>query len=252
MSRNSREKSSYARRTVGGVLGITALAVLLTGGATVLALRLGLPLLTFSVLLCVLVTAVAVSLAVSLGRRSVQDATVFFLAEGDRLFVMDARQMVDQGRNAVDNAVAAVRTQQLLRQLALKPGLTDKALEILKVESLKDKGRYISAVCKVRNMAGKPFRHTCFLVRGLENEEELIRQLERRKSWKSGLEWKDDPYAFQITLRMLALFGFAALGILSHPAMGDLPEFLYYPSLLGELVSCFFLLWTLVRRRRGE
>ena len=120
------------------------------------------------------------------------------------------------------------------------------------VEKLKDRGGSLAAVCLVQNMSSRRFRRTYFLVRGLDREEELIRQLERRRSWRSGPEERDSPYALQITLWTLALFGCAALGILSHPAIGKLPRCLYYPSLPGQMVACFFLLWTLVRRRRGE
>lgn len=251
MSPDSGGKSRFGLRSIGGVLGITALALLLAGGGTALALHLGLPVQALGLILCLLVTALVLALALRLGRRTVQDATVFFLTREDRLFALDARELADYGRNTLDNVLGAFRTQQLLRELARRPELPGRAREIVKVENLKDRGGSLAALCLVRDMQGRPFRRSYFLVRGLENEEELIRQLERRKGWK-GPEGRDAPYATRLTLWALALFGFAALGILSHPAVGELPRFLYYPGLLGLLVSCAFLLGTLLRRRRGE
>ena len=252
MSPDSAGKSRFALGSIGGVLGISALALLLAGGGTVLMLRRGLSVQAMGLGLCVLVTALVLFLAFRLGRRRVQDATVFFLTEEDRLFALDAREMTDYGGNTVDNLLGDFRTQRLLRELARRPELPGRAREIVVVEKLKDRGGSLAAVCLVQNMSGRRFRRTYFLVRGLDREEELIRQLERRRSWRSGPEERDSPYALQITLWTLALFGCAALGILSHPAIGKLPRCLYYPSLPGQMVACFFLLWTLVRRRRGE
>lgn len=252
MSQDSRGKSHFGLRSLGGVLGIVALALLLSGGGTLLMLRLGLSAQAPGLVLCILVTAFAVALAMKLGRRTVLDATVFFLTEGDRLFILDARQLADYGRNAVDHALGAIETQRLLRELARKPSLPYKAREIVSVERLKDRGSYLAAVCRLRNVEGQMSRCTCFLVRGLENEEELTRQLERRKSWRSGLEERDSQRPLYILLSAACLAVFGALCVLSHPAVSRLPQSIYFPCLLGAFIAAGVLVGFIVRQSRGE
>lgn len=252
MSRDSGGKSRFGLRSLGGVLGIVALALLLAGGGTVLMLRRGLPVQGLGLMLCLLVTALAMTLALRLGRRTVQDATVFFLTEDDRLFILDARELVDYGRNTVDNVLGAFKTQQLLRELAQRRELPGRAREIVKVEKLKDRGSSLSALCLVRDINGRPFRLSCFLVRGMENEEELIRQLERRRNWRDTLEERDSRRPLYILLSAACLAAFTALCVLSHPAVSRLPQGLYFPCLLGAFAAVCFLAWFAVRQRRGE
>lgn len=71
-------KSRFALRTAGGVVGIAVLMLVLVLGGTFLSLTLGLPGEVFSLWLVLGVTVLGVALALGLGRRSVQDATVFF------------------------------------------------------------------------------------------------------------------------------------------------------------------------------
>lgn len=97
MSPDTGRGSRFARRTVGGVLGIALLMLLLIGGGVWLSFRFGLPRELFAVVLCFGMTALAAALAVLLGRRSMQDATVFFLTADDRLYALDARGAVRFG-----------------------------------------------------------------------------------------------------------------------------------------------------------
>lgn len=78
MSMDTQEKSRYGLRTLGGIFGIAVLALSLIGGGIVLGFSMGWPMQSFSLILCVGVTALAVVLAVRLGGRSVRDAAVFF------------------------------------------------------------------------------------------------------------------------------------------------------------------------------
>ena len=252
LSPDSAGKSRFALGGIGGVLGISALALLLAGGGTVLMLRRGLSVQAMGLGLCVLVTALVLFLAFRLGRRRVQDATVFFLTEEDRLFALDAREMTDYGGNTVDNLLGDFRTQRLLRELARRPELPGRAREIVRVENLKDRGSSLAALCLVQDMQGRRFRHSYFLVRGLENEEELIRQLERRKSWKSGLEERDGKGPLYMLLSGGGLAALVLLCLLSHPAIGALPSKIYFPCLLGAFAAAAVLVSFLVRYRRGE
>ena len=82
MSPDTRKKSRYGLRTLGGIAGIVALAMLLVVGGTVLGLSQGWPAEQVSLLLCLGGTALVVFLAVRVGRRSATDATIFFQMEG--------------------------------------------------------------------------------------------------------------------------------------------------------------------------
>ena len=252
MSPDSAGKSRFALGGIGGVLGISALALLLAGGGTVLMLRRGLSVQAMGLGLCVLVTALVLFLAFRLGRRRVQDATVFFLTEEDRLFALDAREMTDYGGNTVDNLLGDFRTQRLLRELARRPELPGRAREIVVVEKLKDRGGSLAAVCLVQNMSSRRFRRTYFLVRGLDREEELIRQLERRRNWRDALEERDSRRPLYILLSTACLAAFTALCVLSHPAVSRLPQSIYFPCLLGAFIAAGVLVGFIVRQSRGE
>lgn len=73
MSQDTQKKSRYGLHTLGGILGIAALALVLVGGGTVLGFYMGWPVKLLPLVLCLGVTV----LAVGLGRRSVGDTTVF-------------------------------------------------------------------------------------------------------------------------------------------------------------------------------
>lgn len=86
-----RKKSQYGYRAVGGILGIVFLMTVLLFTGTFLSLSFGLPQQSFSMILVLFATALSIALAVRMGYRGMQDATIFFLTENDRLWVMDAR-----------------------------------------------------------------------------------------------------------------------------------------------------------------
>ena len=147
--------------TVGGVLGIALLAVALAGGGTVLVLQSGLPVQAALTALCLGVVVLVVALAAALGRRAERDATVFFLMEGDRLFVWDARAAVRWSGGAAGFAAGALHAQKLLRRLAEQPRLPAAAQEIVRVEHIRAVEGGQIAVCRVRRPNGAAARRTC-------------------------------------------------------------------------------------------
>ena len=223
MSAQSARKSRYGLYMAGGVAGITALVLLLVAGGMALVLRLGLPRETALLALCLGVTALAVWLAVALGRRGVRDAFVFFLTEGDRLFVLDARMLARPGRGLTGFAAGALQTQALLRQIA-------------------DDGRLPAA-------AGE---RTCFLFDGIPDADLLLRELERRESWENSLEPPQDKDLLRLLLSALACAGFAAVCAWSHPAVGRLPSGVYFPCLGAAFAAFCAAVYFAVRRHRGE
>ncbi len=121
MSPDTKKKSKYGYRAVGGILGIVLLMVLLLCGGTLLSLSLGINKKASSLILLTAVSALGIGLAVLLGRRSIRDATIFFLTENDRLWVMDARGLSNHGNGFLGFAVGTMETQAFLRRQGRQP-----------------------------------------------------------------------------------------------------------------------------------
>lgn len=252
MSRDTQAKSRYGLRTLGGILGIMALALLLVGGGTVLGFRMGWPAEGVSVFLCLGVTALAIALAIRLGQRSAGDATVFFLTEDDRLFVMDARWGAVYGRSLFSYAAASGKVQQRLRDIARSPELPFMTDEILRVEKIRENRSHFSLVCQVRRWNGRRIRRTCLLTKDMEDRETLLRQLERREGEGSFPELPENRNPLYILLSVLACGGFVVLCVLSHPAVAQLPQSVYFPSLGAAFAALCCIVWFAVRQHRGE
>ena len=120
------------------------------------------------------------------------------------------------------------------------------------MEHIRENAREYALRCRVRMGDGPVFRQTCLLVKGLENEDLLLRQLERRQDWRADLEPGETTTAFSIALSgsMLALL--VLLCVMSHPAVAALPEAIYFPCLGAAFVALFVLVCMVVQRQRGE
>lgn len=252
MSPDTQKKSRYGLRTLGGILGITVLTLALVIGGTVLGLSMGWSIKHFSLLLCIGVTALAVTFAAGLGRRSVGDATVFFLTEEDRLFAVDIRHLIPCGRSLASHMESIMKTQDFLRKLAQSHRLPAGADEILRVEQSKENSSHYALVCQVRHPNGRVLRRTYFLVKGMEDQELLLRQLERREGWSGSPEVKENRNPFCILLSTLVCCGFASLCVLSHPAVAQLPQALYFPCLGAAFAALCCMVWFGIRQHRGE
>ena len=252
LSPDTANKSRYGWRTLGGILGIAALALLLTCGGAVWLISRGGPVIQLSLVLCLGVSALTVFLALRLGRRSVRDATVFYWMEGDRLFAMDARSLVYHGRDILSHAAATMEVQQFLQKLAENPYLPAGADEIRKVEKIREHRSHYALVCQVRHPGQRTVRRTYFLVKGLEDQELLLHQLERRKSWEKDLDAAENRNPFFILLSALACGGFVLLCVLSHPAVARLPQDIYFPCLGLAFAALCVLVYFAIRQSRGE
>lgn len=252
MSMDTQEKSRYGLRTLGGIFGIAVLALSLIGGGIVLGFSMGWPMQSFSLILCVGVTALAVVLAVRLGGRSVRDAAVFFLTEEDRLFVSDARNLTNYGKGLLSYAQGVLETQQFLRRLAQSPGVPAGADEILQVESIKENRSHTALICQVRRPNGRMARRAYFLDRNTENRELLLRQLERREGQGGAWEKTENRNPLWILLSLLVCCGFSVLCVLSHPAVEQLPQSIYFPCLGAAFAALCCVVWFGIRQHRGE
>ena len=252
MSRDTGRKSRYGLRTLGGVTGIAVLAAALAGGGAVLGVSMGWPAKPAALILCLVVTALTAGLAVGLGRRSVGDRTVFFLTEEDRLFVADAGSLTDHGGDLISHVQGVLKTQQFLRRLARSPGLPAGADEIVRVEGIRENRTHYALACQVRRPNRSVVRRTCFLVKGMEDQEQLLRQLERRERRAGAPEGRENRKPFYILLSILVCCGFSGLCVLSHPAVALLPRSVYFPCLGAAFAALCCAAWFGLRQHRGE
>lgn len=252
MSPETSQKSHYAPRIWGGILGIVAIMLLLICGGTVLSFYFHWPREIFSVALCLGVTILVVWLALRLGQRSTQDTTIFFLTEDDRLYIMSVQVASDHGYNMLGYIAGTIDTQNFLRQMAESPFLPARADEILKVERIKENHFDYAIRCQVRHPNRRVAARTCFLVKGYEEEDLLLYQLERRESWENALEPAENRNPLYIFISTLVFAGFATLCIMSHPVLAKLPQDLYFPCLAAAFAAVCSLAYFIVRQRRGE
>ena len=172
--------------------------------------------------------------------------------EGDRLFAVDARSLVYHGRDILSHAAAMMEVQQFLQKLAENPYLPAGADEIRRVERIRENRSHYALVCQVRHPNRRMVRRTYFLVKGLEDQELLLHQLERRKSWENDLDAAENRNPFFILLSSLACGGFVLLCVLSHPAVARLPQDIYFPCLGLAFAALCVLVYFAIRQSRGE
>lgn len=251
ISPDTGKKSRYAWQVLGGILAIVTLMMLLIGGGVALSFQLGAVQKVFDFALCMGVTGLAVWLALRVGWRSVGQATVFFLAEDDKLYVVDARMLSDHGHGLMGYVAGAAQTQAFLRRLSEKPFLPAEADEIAKVGRIRENRAYYAIRCWVRRPGRRAAKHTYFLVKGYEDEQALLHQLERRKNREITQDTENRNGLFLFISTWL-LIGFGILCVLSHPAFGKLPQGIYFPCLGAAFVAFYFFVYFLIRIRRGE
>lgn len=252
LSRDTGKKSLYAGRTLGGVLGIVALMVVLILGGVLLTFFFDLPREVFTLLLCLGVTALGVVLGLRLGRRTVSDATIFFLASGDHLYGLQVSDHAWFGGSPLGYASGALETQRLLRELAARPYLPAAAEEILCVENIRKSGTEYAVRCRVRRAGEKATGKTFFIAADFPEIDRLLFELERRRGGEELLEITENPNPAGILVSAVALAIFSVLCVLSHPAQGKLPQEIYFPCLAAAFVAFGALVTFLVRRSRGE
>lgn len=255
MSPETEKKSRYGYRAVGGILAIVLLMFALLICGTLLPLFLEIPQQGFkwiSAILTISVTALGIMLAVRLGQRGMQDAMIFFLTENDRLWIMDARGMSYHGRGFLGFALGTIETQEFLRMQGEEPFLPEAADEILKVLNIKENHSHYAIRCQSRYPNNRVVLHTYFLVKGIKDEEMLLQEFERKKTWESSLQPTENRNPLYILLSGLTLAVCILLCILSHQAVAIISGEIYFPCLGASLVSFSFLLYFIVRQRRGE
>mgnify|MGYP000057879589 CR=1 FL=1 len=193
-------------------------------------------------ILVLFATALSIALAVRMGYRGMQDATIFFLTENDRLWVMDARGLSSHG-----DGISGIRYQ-----LHGNPGVFTQdrgnslfsqkgADEILKVLSIKENRSHYAFRCQACHSDRHVVRRTYFLVKGIQDEQMLLQELERRKTWENVLEPAENRNPLYILLSGAAFIFCVILCILSHPSVARMSGEIYFPCMGASMVTFVFL-----------
>ena len=187
-----------------------------------------------------------------MGYRGMQDATIFFLTENDRLWVMDARGLSSHGDGFLGFAISSMETQAFLRRQGKQPFLPKGADEILKVLSIKENRSHYAFRCQACHSDRHVVRRTYFLVKGIQDEQMLLQELERRKTWENVLEPAENRNPLYILLSGAAFIFCVILCILSHPSVARMSGEIYFPCMGASMVTFCFLLYFIIRQHRGE
>lgn len=181
-------KNHYAGMAVLGVIGIVALAMLMSTALAVLSITLSMSK-TLVFLLYLLGTGVTVWLAFLLRRRLHREELLFCLDEQDRLFIIQAGMYMDYRRGIWGYSEMSMEIQKKIervkKQMFIEHKVPAIAMQILKVERLKERTKGFSIVCHVYTGDGRAFRRKWTVSGKYEHEEELLWQFRRRLVYKN-------------------------------------------------------------------
>ena len=245
-------KNRYGTRTLGLVAGIVLLTMAVATVGVVLLMEMHAIKPVGLLFLCFGTTVLAVGLAAALGRRSLKECMAFLLDDKDRFFAVDVRTMASYRRGALGSASMLYDVQRQLSILQQQSALPSKAMEIVQVSTIQENARCYVLRCLVRDFRGYGRARTFFLVKGLEDEDWLLQELERRRGWASPDNLPESPQPRRILLCLVGLVVCATLCIFSHPAVGHLPQGIYFPCLGLAFVLLVGCTYFVVKYRRGE
>lgn len=248
----------YAASILLPLIGSVLLAVVLAGGAALLALRQGWPVAPISLAGCALAVFFALWAALAVGRRAQQGALIFCQDGQGRLFAVDARKFISYHKSLL----GYLQTQKVVRRLVEggvlarylgeEKGLVGLENQILAVENIKENRNAYALTCRVRHPSGSFGRHTYLLVKGYTRQEELLYALERLRTAENLVELPSNRKPLFILLCSVALAVCIALCVCSHPAVGVLSQEIYFPCLGLAFALLFPLLYFIIRQHRGE
>ena len=129
--------------------------------------------------------------------------------------------------------------------------LPEEAAELLGVRTIKENHGYYTVLCRICYPNRQIVDRNYFVVRGCENEEMLLQQLERRRDAVLP-ERTISRMPMRILLSTIVCIGIILICVFSHPAVGMLPQVIYFPCLAGVVIAAFFIIYYVIRYRRGE
>ena len=165
---------------------------------------------------------------------------------------MDARGLSNHGNGLLGFAVGTMETQAFLRRQGRQPFIPNRADEILKVLNIKENRSHYAVRCQVRHPDTHVTRFTYLLIKGDPDEDMLLRELERRKTWENALEPAGNWNLLYILLGGLALAACVTMCVLSHPAVAVMSGELCFPCMGASLAAFCVFLYFIIRQRRGE
>lgn len=255
MTPQTKVKNGYTKKLYINLLKlIVALLVLLsvmailTFGILIHVVRYKEVLMFFTWIIMVALIGYAVWMA---GHRLRSDA-VIFCRDGDGcLYIMEAYNFVRHLRG-IGRAIDIQNKLNEIKQQLEKDILPPEAIEILRTNAMKERSYYYSLVCQVRFHNGRTGKRSYILVKGYENEGELLYILEKMRTAENLLEIKENKNRIYVLISLLALAILVVLCICSHPYFGLLPQVIYFPCLGFAFITLLFTVYFIGRYRRGE
>lgn len=184
------EKDHFAAGVTLSIIGLTAAAIAVPCGIAVLTLILDGPVKEISMAACLGTVALVIFLARKIGSKVHQYCTVFCQDDEGRFFAVDVRKYVGCGRGVIGFIQMLSQMQKvkknmkenhiLERYMRQEPSLIGVETQILSVDRMKMTGGGYRVRCRVEYPNKKRGRRTYLLVRGYENEAELVAAFERR------------------------------------------------------------------------
>ena len=220
---------------------LTLSGVGITAALSVAALVLELSVLLVSLLLVLAVTAVLIAGALALGRKYSTSTALLARDTGGHLYYIDAADRLPYRRGLA----GLWRTEQEARHRLA--ALWQRELP----DALQEVRHGTYAVCMLR-LSDRQYRRTLFLPREMPYRADLLHALEAR--WDRAAQSPELPAQNPLPLLLsgAAVLLLVALTVLSHPAVGRLPDTLYFPLLAVTSLAVILLLCLLLRRHRGE
>lgn len=190
MEERAEEKDHFAAGVTLSIIGLTAAAIAVPCGIAVLTLILDGPVKEISMAACLGAVALVIFLARKIGSKVHQYCTVFCQDDEGRFFAVDVRKYVGCGRGVIGFIQMLSQMQKvkksmkenhiLERYMRQEPSLIGVETQILSVDRMKMTGGGYRVRCRVEYPNKKRGKRTYLLVRGYENEAELVAAFERR------------------------------------------------------------------------
>ena len=168
---------------------------------------------------------------------------------------VDRRAIAEAGFKVVVDAVnstGGIAIPKLLRALAEHPRLPGLADEVYRVTAMQEYPADWSVQFLARRPGRAPVPRTCLVAKGVPDGDLLLRELERRLTVDNPLEPAPLSCPRSVLFSGAALAGAVALCVLSHPAVGRLPQVAYFPCLGAALLAAWLFGYFWLRHRRGE
>ena len=217
-------------------LGVFAL-VLLSLALTILLTFLGIHSPMLILLGCMITVAVTIFLAIQLG---------FLVQEASLLYVIDIRQSSPYFTKKPKHLARDL--EQYLAWIDKYALVPDVARQIAYIDDKIERRHRLILSC--RDEKAQPF--TLIVGRNYPDLETLLVCLERIPSYRSMVEIPPDHRPMYLGISLCVLLISIGITVLAHPAVGYLPNTLYFPCLGISYILFIIAIYQIVKYRRHE